>query len=125
LIGALDRLQGQDSGVDRGGGLQETGGRGGEVELHVRGVDDLAVVVVVDRFGDDQRAVGIAQAVQVEVGGDDLRVQRGAVGEGDVVPEGEGVLGGVFVDGPVGGQPRFELESLGVLVDEPVGEVVD
>src|SRR5699024_159761 len=84
-----------------------------------------AVVVVVDRLGDDQGAVGIAQTVQVEVRCDHLRVQRAAVGEGDVLTQGEGVLGGVVVHLPVRGQPWFEFQGLGVLVDEPVGDVVD
>src|SRR5699024_978326 len=67
LAAAVQGGAGQQAGVDCGDGLGEARRGRGEVETHRGGVDDLAVVVVVDRLGDGQGAVRIAPAVQVEV----------------------------------------------------------
>src|SRR5699024_6600587 len=116
---------GQQSGVDGGDGLGEARRGRGEVEPHGGGVDDLAEVVVVDRLGDGQRPVGVAGAVQVEVLDHVLGVDRGAVGVGGVLPQSEGVFGGVLVDlGQVGGDPRLQFQGLGVLEQQAVGDVV-
>src|SRR5699024_2730529 len=67
LAGASQGGGGEQRGVDRGDGLREARRGRREVELHGRRIDDLAVVVVVDRLGDGQRTVGIALAEEVEV----------------------------------------------------------
>src|SRR5699024_12300771 len=89
------------------------------------GLHDVAVGGGVARLGAGHGAVRSAPAVQVEVLDHVLGVDRGAVGVGGVLAQREGVLGGVLVDlGQGGGDPRLQLEGLGVLVQQPIGDVV-
>ncbi len=83
------------------------------------------MVVVVDGLGDGKGQLGVAESVGVEVFGDHLGVEGRSVREGHVVTQLEGVLGGVGIHLPLGGNPRLDVEGLGVLVSQSIGDVVD
>jgi hypothetical protein len=52
-------------------------------------------------------------------------IERRAVGEGDAGADLEDVLRGVGIDRPALGDPRLDLERLGILVGELVGDLVE
>ena len=105
--------------------LQEADRGLGEGELHGQRIDHFAGLVVGDHLRDRVLQLLVAEAVGVVVLRDRRGIERRAVGEGDAGPDLEGVLGGVGVDRPALGDPRLDLERLGILIRELVGDLVE
>lgn len=90
------------------------------MELHGLWIDDGGRFESQDVAGaEGGAAAGLGQVDEsVEVGLDRCGVQWCAVGEGDAVTQGEGVVQAVRADLPLAGQPRDDLAGVGVLIGE-------
>ncbi|MNE08794.1 hypothetical protein D3C80_1014530 [compost metagenome] len=125
LEGQGQGRQRDDTGTDHRRALEETRGRFLERELYRQRVDDFAALVIVDHFGNRLFQLLVAEAVGVEILGDGCGINRRSIGEGDAGPELERVFGGIVVDSPGFCQPGLDLQRLGVLVGQLVGDLVE